>query len=233
MGAVAAQYTPLLHLQPMPARFPAVPEGLNPAGRLPWLALLVALAWAPWPLGSNRPWALALLAGLLCVATLGLGQVGWARLAHRLERARWALLALLGLAALVVLQLLLNRPPLFTLDAFASRQYLLRTLAYTAAFALVVGLAHTEQRVRTLLTLLLAGEDTTANTLAWMIWLLSRHPEALARAQAYEDAGADVLFVESPESQQEMQRIMRSLGVGTRDDAVAEARRQGLLEASS
>ncbi|MEO6319662.1 MAG: cytochrome P450 [Polaromonas sp.] len=32
------------------------------------------------------------------------------------------------------------------------------------------------------LTLLLAGEDTTANTLAWMIHLLWRHPEALRRA---------------------------------------------------
>ncbi len=33
------------------------------------------------------------------------------------------------------------------------------------------------------LTMLVAGEDTTANTLAWAIWLLSRHPQALARAQ--------------------------------------------------
>jgi cytochrome P450 len=32
------------------------------------------------------------------------------------------------------------------------------------------------------LTMLLAGEDTTANTLAWMIYLLHRHPELLARA---------------------------------------------------
>ena len=32
------------------------------------------------------------------------------------------------------------------------------------------------------LTMLLAGEDTTANTLAWMIDLLWRHPETLARA---------------------------------------------------
>ena len=32
------------------------------------------------------------------------------------------------------------------------------------------------------LTMLLAGEDTTANTLAWMIHLLWRHPQALARA---------------------------------------------------
>jgi cytochrome P450 len=33
------------------------------------------------------------------------------------------------------------------------------------------------------LTMLLAGEDTTANTLAWMIYLMSRHPEALRRAR--------------------------------------------------
>ena len=33
------------------------------------------------------------------------------------------------------------------------------------------------------LTMLLAGEDTTANTLAWMLDLLWRHPEALKRAQ--------------------------------------------------
>ncbi|WP_088280882.1 cytochrome P450 [Ideonella sp. A 288] len=32
------------------------------------------------------------------------------------------------------------------------------------------------------MTMLLAGEDTTANTLAWMIHLLVRHPDALARA---------------------------------------------------
>ena len=33
------------------------------------------------------------------------------------------------------------------------------------------------------LTMLLAGEDTTANTLAWMIHLLQRNPQALQRAQ--------------------------------------------------
>jgi cytochrome P450 len=33
------------------------------------------------------------------------------------------------------------------------------------------------------LTMLLAGEDTTANTLAWLLHLLHRHPDALARAR--------------------------------------------------
>ena len=41
-----------------------------------------------------------------------------------------------------------------------------------------------EQVAGNVMTMLLAGEDTTANTLAWCIWLLHRHPEAMARARA-------------------------------------------------
>lgn len=38
------------------------------------------------------------------------------------------------------------------------------------------------------LTMLLAGEDTTANTLAWLMWLLYRNPQACAAARAEVDA---------------------------------------------
>jgi len=41
-----------------------------------------------------------------------------------------------------------------------------------------------EQVAGNVMTMLLAGEDTTANTIAWMIELLWRHPQALARATA-------------------------------------------------
>ena len=42
---------------------------------------------------------------------------------------------------------------------------------------------HDEQVVGNVLTMLLAGEDTTANSLAWMIHLLQRNPQALQRVQ--------------------------------------------------
>ena len=49
------------------------------------------------------------------------------------------------------------------------------------------------------LTMLLAGEDTTANTLAWLVWLLHRHPEALATARAEIDRVAGLIGEWTPE----------------------------------
>lgn len=55
------------------------------------------------------------------------------------------------------------------------------------------------------LTMLLAGEDTTANTLAWMIWLLHRHPEA---AQRVVDEARAVLGERSvPTQHEELSRL--------------------------
>jgi cytochrome P450 len=50
------------------------------------------------------------------------------------------------------------------------------------------------------MTMLLAGEDTTANTIAWMIYLLSRHPECLARAT--EEVRSVVGHFETPSMEQ-------------------------------
>jgi cytochrome P450 len=49
------------------------------------------------------------------------------------------------------------------------------------------------------MTMLLAGEDTTANTLAWMIYLLQRCPEALQRAQAEVRSVADDVAAFTPD----------------------------------
>jgi cytochrome P450 len=52
------------------------------------------------------------------------------------------------------------------------------------------------------LTMLLAGEDTTANTLAWMLYLLMRNPAALERAQSE-------VITACPEGQLDHERLDR------------------------
>lgn len=49
------------------------------------------------------------------------------------------------------------------------------------------------------MTMLLAGEDTTANTLAWLVWLLHRHPEAQAKTRAEIDRVAGPIHEWTPE----------------------------------
>lgn len=55
------------------------------------------------------------------------------------------------------------------------------------------------------MTMLLAGEDTTANTLAWGIWLLARHPQALAQAAA--EARAVLGEARVPQSLEQVARL--------------------------
>jgi cytochrome P450 len=55
------------------------------------------------------------------------------------------------------------------------------------------------------LTLLLAGEDTTANTMAWTTWMLARHPEVQARwTEEASDALGDKRFVDTYETVQHL-----------------------------
>ena len=91
----------------------------QPPGLLRWCAtlertafamLLTALLWAPWPLGSNRPWALALLGAMLWVglALAALGRVLQPPQPRHNRAAGWWLpvAAMAAFAALLVLQLL-------------------------------------------------------------------------------------------------------------------------------
>lgn len=137
--------------------------------------LVVALIWAPWPLGSNRPWAVALLAALVW-ASVVLAAVGAVWRAPVQARARaqaqppllptlvpaaWLPLgALLGFAGLVVLQLLPGLGPnggMLSIDPFHTRRYLLTTLLYLGGWLLVLLTVNTRERAEKLLAALLAA----------------------------------------------------------------------------
>jgi len=60
--------------------------------------------------------------------------------------------------------------------------------ALVAAAARQEGGISDEELSGNVLTMLLAGEDTTANTLAWLIWLLHNNPEHWERARSEVDA---------------------------------------------
>ncbi len=125
--------------------------------------LLVALVWAPWPLGSNRPWGLALLAGLVWGSLLlaVLGRALQAQPGPALQPAAWVPVAgLLGFAGLAVVQML---PGLgagggtLSIDPFHTRAYLLATLLYLGAWLLVLLTVNTRTRGQQLLAALLTA----------------------------------------------------------------------------
>ena len=125
--------------------------------------LMAAVVWAPWPLGSNRPWSTALL-GMLLWAGVGFATAG--RLAGvaavRSLPAGWAVpvAGLVGFASLVALQLI---PGLgegsraLSIDLYSTRQYLFTTLVYVGAWALVLLTVTSSQRAGRLLAAVLAA----------------------------------------------------------------------------
>ncbi len=127
--------------------------------------LLSAAVWAPIPLGSNRAWAVGLLAIALWLALItflvGSGMAGHRGAQHRVMQAAWPL-ALMALFAGLLLGQLWSPGPiaglLHTADAFQTRIYLLTSLALLAAFALAVACVTTPRRATWLLgTLVGAG----------------------------------------------------------------------------
>lgn len=131
-----------------------------------FLALLV---WAPLPLGSNRPWALALLAGLLWLlvvvrAAWGASEAGAPQ--WQGWRRGWACAALAAVPVAVALAQLAvglqpaaeaGRAALGTLSVHDTGLFLLRALACLAAVLLVLAGVRSQLRARQLLAALLMG----------------------------------------------------------------------------
>ena len=135
---------------------------------------MLALLLLPLMLGGNRFWAVGLVSGLLWLgiaawAAATLAAPGPSLQAWRQRRAQlgsapaWPLAMLVLLAALAAAQLLFNTLGLAgpglpgTIDPFQTRDHLLRTLLYGGGFALVLAVAHEEQRVRWVLLALLGS----------------------------------------------------------------------------
>lgn len=138
---------------------------------------MVVLVWAPLPFASNRSWGVGLLAvlvGLILAGWLILMLFSKAQLRAQTWRAARLSLSLLCLVQLwVLLQLLpLPRPLVewlspqafawhiesgwlsLSLDAAATRYYLLRGCTLTAVFFLVLALVNSPQRLRIVLQVL-------------------------------------------------------------------------------
>lgn len=142
------------------------------------MALLALLVWAPLPLGSNRGWALALLSLALCGLLLFVLATAWVAGVEpwhpsgsqlRGWRPLWPMLLLGGYSVLVVLQLLPWAGGPRTVDPFATWSFLLASLGYLAAFALVLLLARSEERLRALMLTLVGSGLLQAGLAAVLI----------------------------------------------------------------
>lgn len=120
--------------------------------------LALASVWAPVPLGSNRGWALGVLALVVwlgvCLAVMAHG-ADWAagRLPRPLRKAAWLWGPALVLAGGVAVQQAVGHTP----DVAATQLYLLRCLVYAGGMLLCLLAVHSRGAVRLLLGVLLLG----------------------------------------------------------------------------
>lgn len=152
------------------------------ADRAIFVVFLLLLVWAPIPLGSNRPWAVAILeVGLfaLAIAWLWLWAFGQVRI-HAPFRKAWPAIALLGCWLLLLLVQITPIPdglirlvsatraailplePLssmhaLSLDRYASIDFILKTCAYAAAFCLTLVLVRERSRLQTIAFVILVA----------------------------------------------------------------------------
>lgn len=172
-----------------------------------FIGLLILLAWAPLPLASNRGWSLAFLSLALCGLLLVVLATAWVAGVSPVHPSQgqaqagppwWPLLLLAAYAAWVALQMVplpaglrallmaadsaapgapVGAGPI-SVDPFATGSYLLASGAYLSAFALVVLLARSEQRLRWLM-LVVVGSGVFQAILATFLFSLRKDYEFL------------------------------------------------------
>lgn len=130
--------------------------------RLAFSGLLLVLLVAPWPLGSNRSWAVAGLAiGVSVSLLLALaGYLGGRPWPVGIRRSAWPLAMAAGLCAIVVLQAFGGSPDgtlLRSLSPWHTQGYLLRALCCAGAMALAVLTVRSRLRCTWVLSTVLAS----------------------------------------------------------------------------
>lgn len=169
---------------------------------------VVALVWLPLPLGSNRPWALALFAALvwLLLAAAGLLRIAApaasssSRQGEPPARVSWGAHLVLALMVAFTAWCSLQLSPWgYTEDAHETRMYVLRCVGYVGAFWLVQLLVTSDRR-----RLVLLGGLLGAGVIQAMIAMV-----LFSAGSRYEMMGFD--FVQG----------MRATGTFTGPDALA------------
>ncbi|EXJ09366.1 O-antigen ligase family protein [Nitrincola nitratireducens] len=144
--------------------------------RLTAAAILLLLVWMPLPLGSNRPWSMALLILLVGVLALiwGVALLRSRPIPNRSLQAAWLMFALLvSTQVWVALQWLLG----MTADVGRTFQSLMLGITYSLLFLMVINLFNTRKRLTVLLAVIVISGTFQAFYGAIMVlsgveWLL-------------------------------------------------------------